>query len=84
MYNDLQRARTTWNYLYWPEKPYNEQETTWKWPTTSKKQPKTTHKYNATYNDLNKPTTSKEMMQINHQQADFEIILQYGTIGSLL
>ena len=33
----------TWNDLQQPEKTYNEQETTWKRPTASKKQPEMTH-----------------------------------------
>ena len=74
MRNDLKPHETT----------YNDQEMTWndlqqarndlKWPKTSK----------TTYNDLNIPTTSKEKMQNDQQQADFQIILQYGANSSLL
>ena len=35
---------TTLNNLQQHEKTYGEQETTWKQPTTSKKQPEKTHK----------------------------------------
>ena len=48
------------------------------------KQPKTTYnEQETTYNNLNLPTTSKtnNNEQNNQQRADFEIILQYGTIG---
>ena len=56
-----------------------------KQPTTSKKLPKTAHnEKEATYNDLNIPTTSKGKMRNNQEQTDFQIILQYGANGSLL
>ena len=68
---NLKRSETTWNDL--------------QRPTTSKKRPETTHnEKNTTYNDPNLPTTSKKKMRKDQQQADFEIILQYGAIGSLL
>ena len=37
------KQETTWNNLQRPEKGYNEQESTWKRPTTSKKRLETTH-----------------------------------------
>ena len=76
---------TTSNNLQGLEKTCNKQKTTWKQPTTSKKQPETTHdKYDTTYNDLNLPTASKKETWNNKQQADFQIILQYGANVSLL
>ena len=79
------KQETTWNDLQWPENTYSEQETTWKRPTMSKKRPKTTHnELDTTYNDPNLPTTSKKKTWNNQQQPDFEIILQYGAVGSLL
>ena len=75
----LLKRGTTRNDLQRPEKTCNKQETTWKQPTTSKKRLETTHKEeDTTYNDLNLPTTSKKKTRNDQQQADFEIILQYG------
>ena len=78
------KEETNWNNLQGPETTYIKQETTWsnlyqarndlKQPTTSKKQPKWAEPTN---NEQNK-------MQNNQQQVDFEIILQYEAIGSLL
>ena len=98
-WNDLQRVRNDLKQPTMckkrPEMTYHLQETTWndlqrgrnslKWSTSSKKQLETTHnKLDTIYNDLNKPTTRKEKMRNDQQQADFQIILQYGANGSLL
>ena len=90
--NDLKWPTTTyneqetiWNNLQRSEKTYNEQETTQKRLTTRMKRPETTHKeQDRTYNDPNLPTTSNKKTGNDQQRADFEIILRYGTIGSLL
>ena len=75
---------TIWNDLQRPEKTYNEEETTWKQlqrarnnlkqPTTSKTQTTTIRTY------LQQAKKARK----DQQQTDYEIFLQYGTIGSLL
>ena len=57
---------------------YNEKEMTW----NNLQRPETTYKEKeTTYNEL---TSNKQNKPRNDQkQADFEIILQYGSIGSL-
>ena len=87
-WNDLQEARNNLKLPATikkrPERIYNnlKQHTTSKNDlpqlTTSKKRPETT------YNDLNLPTASKKNTWNGQQRADFEIILQYGAIRSLL
>ena len=75
-----------------PETTYNDLER----PIVNKKQPG--NDLQRSRNDLKRPTTSKtqptttqtylqrakKKKQNNQQQPDFEIILQYGAIGSLL
>ena len=83
--NGYNEQETTWNNLQRSEKTYNEQETTHKRLTTRMKRPETTHKeQDRTYNYPNLPTTSNKKTGNDQQQADFKIILRYGTIGSLL
>ena len=77
--NDLEQPTTTWKDLEQTrndlETTYNEQETTWNDPTSkSKTQPTTTQ----TYLQQAKKTRNDQ------QQADFEIILEYRAISSLL
>ena len=88
-WNNLQQARNSLKQpttsMKWPETTYNKQETTWndlqwarndlKWSTTSKTQPTVTSTY---------LQQAKKKMQIDQQQADFQIILQYRANGSLL
>ena len=87
-------TKTTSN-LKRPETTYNEHETRYndlqrakndlKSPTASKKGPEMTqNELDTIYNDLNIPTTSKEKTRNDQQQADFQIILQYGANSSLI
>ena len=71
-YNDLKRSlmnkKRPGNNLQWARNNM-------KRPTTTKTQPATTRTY---------LEQEKKKMQNDQQQVDFEIILQYGAIGSLL
>ena len=58
----------------WPETTYNEQETTWSNPQQVR--------HNLQQSEL--INNEQKNMQNHHQQADFEIILQYEAINSLL
>ena len=95
-YSDLQGAR---NNLKRPTTSKKRPETTYndlKRPITTKKRPG--NDLQRARNDLKQPTTSKtqpttswtylqrakKKTQNDQQQADFEIILQYAAIGSLL
>ena len=83
-WNDLQRVRNDLKQLTMckkrPETIYHEQETTCnEQETTWNNSQRVT-----IYNDLNTPTTSKEKTRNDQQQANFQIILQYGANGSLL
>ena len=69
--NDLQR---TGNDLKRPTMTYNQRETTWNDPQRVRHN---LQRPEPTYNKQKKTRNDQ-------QQADFEIILQYGTIGSLL
>ena len=71
----------TRNNLKRPETTFSEPEMTW----NNLQRPETTHNEQDTaYSDLNLPTTSKRWCETTKKKADFEIILQYGAIGSLL
>ena len=69
--NDLQQPEKTYNEQ---ETTYNEQEMTWNDPQGAKYNLK---RHKRTYNEVKKKRNDQ-------QQADFEIILQHATIGSLL
>ena len=82
-WNNLQQIRNSLKQpttsMKWPETTYNKQETTWndlqwarndlRWSTTSKTQPTVTSTY---------LQQAKKKMQIDQQQADFQIILNIG------
>ena len=70
----LLKRGTTRDDLQQPETTYNEQETTWNDPQRVRQN---LERPKSTYN-------GQENTQNDQQQIDFEIILQYGAIGSLL
>ena len=78
--NNLKRLETTWNDLqHWndlqrPEKTYNKQETTW----NDLQQLRNNQQWPENICNEQKKTRNDQ------QQADFQIILQYGANGSLL
>ena len=74
IYNEQE---TTWNDLQGLEKTRNKQETTSKRPTTSKKRPETTHNKTQPIMTWTYLQRAKKMPN-DRQQADFQIILQYG------
>ena len=73
-YQNAERPETAWNGLQWSEMAYNEQKTTWNEPQRVR--------HNLQQSEIT--NNEQKKMRNHHQQADFETILQYGTIGSLL